>query len=68
MGDSNESIPNAFITHLERAKYKKTMTKGKELEVLEDSYIVKSFLHKSDPLQQFIVVYMMVMWFICLTY
>ena len=28
------------------------MTKGKELEVPEDSDTVKSFLHKSDPFQQ----------------
>ena len=28
------------------------MTKGKELEVSEDSEIVKSFLHRSDPFRQ----------------
>ena len=28
------------------------MTKGKELEVPEDSNIVKSFLHKVDPFRQ----------------
>ena len=48
----DEGIPRSFITHLERAKYEKRMRKGKELEVPEDSEIVKSFLHKSDPFQQ----------------
>ena len=52
MSDNNEGIPSTFITHLERAKYEKRMTKGKELKVLEDSDTVKSFFHKSDPLQQ----------------
>ena len=52
MSDSNEGIPNAFITHLERAKYEKRMTKGKELEVPEDSNTMKSYLHKSDPFRQ----------------
>ena len=28
------------------------MTKGKELEVSEDSETVKSFLHRSDPFRQ----------------
>ena len=52
MSDSNEGIPSAFITHLERAKYEKRMTKVKELEVPEYSDTVKSFLHKSDPFRQ----------------
>ena len=52
MGDNNEGIPSAFITHLKWAKYEKRMTKGKELEMPEDSDTVKSFLHKSDPLRQ----------------
>ena len=52
VGDTNEGIPSSFITHLERAKYEKRMTKGKELEVSEDSEIVKSFLHRSDPYRQ----------------
>ena len=50
--DTNEGIPSSFITQLERAKYEKRMTKGKELEVLEDSETVKSFLHRSDPFRQ----------------
>ena len=50
--DGNEGIPSSFITHLERAKYEKRMTKGKELELLEDSETVKSFLHRSDPFKQ----------------
>ena len=50
--DSNDGIPSSFITHLERAKYEKRMTKGKELEVPEDSSTVKSFLHRADPFKQ----------------
>ena len=50
--DSNDGIPSSFITHLERAKYEKRMTKGKELEVSEDSATVKSFLHRADPFKQ----------------
>ena len=49
-GDNNEGIPSSFVTHLECAKYEKWMTKGKELEVPEDSETVKSFLHKADSL------------------
>ena len=52
LSDTNEGIPSSFITHLERAKYEKRMTKGKELEVPEDSETVKSFLHRSDPFRQ----------------
>ena len=52
LADTNEGIPSSFITHLERAKYEKRMTKGKELEVPEDSETVKSFLHRSDPFRQ----------------
>ena len=54
-GDNNEGIPSSLITHLERAKYEKRMKKGKELEVLEDSETVKSFLHKADSLWQFVL-------------
>ena len=50
--DNNDGIPAAFITHLERAKYEKRMTKGKEMELPEDSETVKSFLHRSDPFKQ----------------
>ena len=52
VGDTNEGIPSSFITHLERAKYEKRMTKGKKLEVLEDSETVKNFLHKSHHFRQ----------------
>ena len=52
VGDSNDGIPSSFITHLERAKYEKRMTKGKELEVPEDFATVKSFLHRADPFKQ----------------
>ena len=52
VGDSNDGIPSSFITHLERAKYEKRMTKGKELEVSEDFATVKSFLHRADPFKQ----------------
>ena len=52
VGDTNEGIPSSFITHLERAKYEKRMTKGKELEVPEDSETFKSFLHRTDPFCQ----------------
>ena len=48
----NEGIPSLLITHLERAKYEKRMTKGKELEVPEDLETVKTFLHRFDPYQQ----------------
>ena len=44
--DGNGGIPSLFITHLERAKYEKRMTKGKEMELPEDSETVKSFLHR----------------------
>ena len=49
IGDSNEGIPRLFITHLEREKYEKRMTKRKELEVPKGSETMKSFLHRSDP-------------------
>ena len=52
VGDTNEGIPSLFITQLERAKFVKRMTKELELEVLEDSETVKSFLHRSDPYRQ----------------
>ena len=52
LADTNEGIPSSFITHLEQAKYEKRITKGKELEVPEDSETVKSFLHRSDPFRQ----------------
>ena len=42
-------MPSSFVIHLERVKYEKRMTKGKELEVLEDSETFKSFLHRTDP-------------------
>ena len=38
--------------HLERAKYEKRMTKGKELELSEDSKATKCFLHRVDPFKQ----------------
>ena len=51
-GGTNDGSPSSFITHLERAKYEKRMTKGKELDVLENSEPVKSFLHMADPFRQ----------------
>ena len=50
--DTNEQIPSSFITHLERAKYKKRTKKGKELDLPEDLETVKSYLHKDNPFQQ----------------
>ena len=37
---------------MECAKYEKRMTKGKELEVSEDSATVKRFLHRAGPFKQ----------------
>ena len=42
-------LSRATWKHLERAKYKKRMTKGKELDVSQDSKTVKSVLHRADP-------------------
>ena len=53
VGDTNEGISSSFMTHLEREKYEKRMTKGKELEVPEDSKaMIQSFLHRSDSYRQ----------------
>ena len=41
-----------FVTQLERSKYERRIQKGKELELLEDSEIVKSFLHRPDSFKQ----------------
>ena len=50
--DTNEGISTSLITHLERDKYEKRMTKWTELDVPEDSETVQRFLHRADPFRQ----------------
>ena len=64
----NEGIPSLLITHLERAKYEKRMTKGKELEVPEDSETVKSFFIDRTLSVNYIIVYFTGKWVICYPY
>ena len=57
-------------THLECANYEKRMTKGKELEVLEDLEPVKSFCIEPTLSDNYIMVYLMGKWviYLLLTY
>ena len=68
LADTNDGIPSSFITHLERAKYEKRMTKGKELEVPEDSETVKSFFIDRTLSVNYIIVYFTGKWVICYPY